>query len=170
MAWNRFVELYAPLILYWGKQHGLSDNDSSDLVQDVLSDLVVKLRTFEYDAKKRFRGWLLKVVTNRAKNILRRERLAPQSVGDTEFTSIIVAPCNDVFSEHQYRFHIATRALDQLRQEFEETTWQAANLQLTKQMRATEVAAKLGLTVGAVYTAKSRVLKRLRDELEGLLD
>ena len=57
-AWQRFVDLYAPLIFHWGRNQGLNATDASDLVQQVLSTLVIKLPEFEYDPKQRFRGWL----------------------------------------------------------------------------------------------------------------
>ena len=57
-AWQRFVDLYAPLIFHWAKNRGLNPTDAADLVQEVLVTLVAKLPEFEYDPTKRFRGWL----------------------------------------------------------------------------------------------------------------
>ena len=65
-AWQRFVDLYAPLIYHWGRNQGLSAGDASDLVQEVMVILVTKLPDFEYDPSKRFRGWLRTVTLNAA--------------------------------------------------------------------------------------------------------
>jgi len=64
-AWQRFVELYAPLIFYWARQKGLSADDASDLLQDVLATLLTKLPEFQLDPDRRFRGWLRTVTVNR---------------------------------------------------------------------------------------------------------
>ena len=72
-AWERFVDLYAPLIFHWGKNQGLNTTDSTDLVQDVMAILVAKLPEFQYDPSKRFRGWLRTVTVNAARNLHRRE-------------------------------------------------------------------------------------------------
>jgi RNA polymerase sigma-70 factor (ECF subfamily) len=49
-------------------------------------------------------------------------------------------------------------------------TWQACWEFVVRDRPAAAVAAELGITVNAVYLAKSRVLRRLREELQGLLD
>ena len=64
-AWQRFVELYTPPIFHWGREKGLSPDDSLDVVQDVLATLVVKLPEFQYDPNRRFRAWLKTVTVNR---------------------------------------------------------------------------------------------------------
>ena len=35
-AWNRLVELYAPLIRAWLRKYDVQDSDADDLVQEVL--------------------------------------------------------------------------------------------------------------------------------------
>ncbi len=71
-AWTRFVELYSPLIYYWGRRTGLQAQDASDLVQDVFTLLLKKLPEFEYDRKQSFRGWLRMVTRNKWKENRRR--------------------------------------------------------------------------------------------------
>jgi len=170
VAWQRFVELYAPLIFYWGRQKGLAPADASDLVQDVLSDLVVELRTFQYDPSRRFRGWLRTVAVNRATNMRRRLDLAPQSVDAFSLSLLAENDDSDVLADSEYHCRIALRALELLKEEFEPTTWQAAWSQIAQGEKAPAVARSLGLSVNAVYVAKSRVLSRLRQELEGLIE
>ena len=170
LAWQRFVELYAPLIFFWGRQKGLEPADASDLVQDVLSDLVIKLRTFRYDPSQRFRGWLRTVAVNRAHSMRKRLELAPQSVDASSLSLLAEDDDSDLLADLEYRCRIALRALELLRADFEPTTWQAAWMQIVNGQKAPEVSRSLGLSVNAVYVAKSRVLTRLRQELDGLLD
>ncbi|MBC7855236.1 MAG: hypothetical protein IAF94_17540 [Pirellulaceae bacterium] len=60
------------------------------------------------------------------------------------------------------------RALELVRPEFADHTWQACMQTAVEGRRPADVAADLEMTVGAVYVARSRVLKRLRVELAGL--
>jgi RNA polymerase sigma-70 factor (ECF subfamily) len=57
-----------------------------------------------------------------------------------------------------------------MRAEFQLTTWRACWEYAVLGRPAAEVASELGVSAGAVYVAKSRVLSRLRQELKGLLD
>ncbi len=72
--------------------------------------------------------------------------------------------------EAEYREHVVARALSVMRADFQESTWKACWEMVVSSRPAAEVAAELGLTVGAVYAAKVRVMNRLREELQGLLD
>lgn len=167
-AWERFVELYAPLIFYWARNSGLKPPDANDLVQDVLTELVVKLPDFDYDPTKRFRAWLRTVTRNRAVDFQRRRarRESPrQSV-----PQVARMPSNDVFEEVEYRKFVVSRALEIMRGEFREEIWRACWLQVVEGQKAADVAAQLNLTINMAYLAKSRVLGRLREELDGLLD
>lgn len=170
MAWQRFVDLYAPLIFYWGRHRGLGATDAADLVQDVLGELVVKLQTFEYDANQRFRGWLRTIVVNRAANMQRRNKLAPQSGLPASVSLAVAEDEEDLFAETQYRCHVAKRTLLLLQADFGKATWQAGWLQIVEGRKAADVAKELKLSVNAVYLAKSRLLARLRRELQGLVD
>lgn len=169
-AWERFVDLYAPLIFYWARQKGLTSTDAADLVQDVLATLVVKLRDFEYDAKRRFRGWLRTITVNRANDLYRRNSLRPEVGFDDVLQRMTVVDDAELFAESEYLSVVVHRALELLRSEFRETTWQACWMQVVEGRKAPDVAQQLGLPLNAVYLAKSRLLARLRDELEGLLD
>jgi len=172
MAWQRFVDLYGPLIFYWGRQRGLGANDAADLLQDVLGDLVVKLRDFEYDASQRFRGWLRTIVVNRASNMRRRNELAPQTSQHTSLLLVIDGKEgeDDLLAEAQYRCHLARQTLKLLKADFKDSTWRAGWMQIVEKRPAADVAKELGISLNAVYLAKSRVLARLRQELQGLVE
>ena len=167
-SWARFVQLYTPLLFHWARKLGLSAEDAADLVQEVLTLLVQKLPEFRYDAHKSFRGWLRTVTLNKWRDFRRLRRLPVAAAG-----GVVEAEAADnavAFEEAEYRQHIVKQALQLMQTEFEPTTWKACWEYMIADRPAQEVAQELGLTVNAVYLAKSRVLSRLREELAGLLD
>ncbi len=169
-AWRRFVELYAPLIFHWGKNHGLNGADAADLVQEVLAILVTKLPEFQYDPQRRFRGWLRTVTLNKANSFHRKNAGLPRSGHDETMQHVSVASDADLFEAAEYRTFLVSRALDVMRAEFPQTTWRACWTQVVEGRQAAEAAQELGISQNAAYLAKSRVLARLREELDGLMD
>ena len=170
IAWERFVELYAPLIYRWGRHHGLHSADASELLQDVLTTLVVKLPEFQYDPNRRFRSWLRTVTLNRANDLHRRNSVRPSSGHDETLVTAAVATNVDMFEEAEYRRFLVHRAMQVMREEFRDDSWQAVWQHVVEGRKAAEIAKDLGITVNMVYLAKSRILKRLRRELDGLLE
>jgi RNA polymerase sigma-70 factor (ECF subfamily) len=71
-AWERFVDIYTPLLFVWARKLGLGEHDAADLVQDLFALLVEKLPQFRYDASKSFRSWLKTILINRWRNLLRK--------------------------------------------------------------------------------------------------
>ena len=148
----------------------LSADDAADLVQDVLMLLVQKLPEFTYDRQKSFRGWLRTVTLNKWRDYCRLRRV-PMEEGGADLLSD-VASGNDAaaFAEADYRRHVVQQALQLMQSEFQPNTWKACWEYMIVERPAEVVAEELGITVNAVYLAKSRVLSRLRQELAGLLD
>jgi RNA polymerase sigma-70 factor (ECF subfamily) len=166
-AWERFVELYTPVLFCWARRLGLQESDAADLVQDVLALLVNKLPTFVYDQGKSFRGWLRTVLTNQWRTRLRRRGGATGEVLDPDQ---LAAPAEEAFWEDEYRKQLVGRALSLMEAEFQPTTWKACWECVVNDRPAPLVAAELGLSHGAVRAAKFRVLNRLRQELHGLIE
>jgi RNA polymerase sigma-70 factor (ECF subfamily) len=169
-AWARFVELYTPLMFYWSRQHGLNATDAADLVQDILAVLVSKLASFEYDASLRFRGWLHTVTLNKARDWNRRNVLRPGTSQSSFMEKVAGGHRSDAFDEVEYRSFLIERAKKLIAAEFEPVTWTACWKYVAEDRSAADVAEELGISANAVRVAKCRVLKRLRDELSGLLD
>jgi len=168
-AWMRFVDLYSPLLYTWARRTGLSEADAADLVQDVFALLVQKLPEFVYDRGKSFRAWLKTVLLNKYRENCRH---AGKTVrGQNAPIDDLPAPEDgQAFWETEYREHLASRALEVMRAEFQPATWQAFWELVVVGRPGAEVAAQLGLSINAVYIARSRVLRRLRQELDGLMD
>jgi RNA polymerase sigma-70 factor (ECF subfamily) len=167
-AWKAFAQLYTPLLFHWARRLGLQEQDAADLVQDVFAVLVQKLPEFAYDRHKSFRAWLRTITLNKWRDSRRRAPHLSLGAGEDAEPTVFSDP--DVFAEKEYREHVVRRALDLMQTDFEPTTWRAFWEHGICSRPAAIVAAELGLTVGAVYAAKVRVLDRLRKELQGLLD
>ena len=169
-AWKRFTELYTPLLFYWARHLGLQAQDAADLVQDVFTVLVRKLPEFDYDQHKSFRSWLKTVLLNKWRDNCRRRNEAPLDGDDSAFAELAAPDHADALGEADYQQNLLRRALEVMQADFQPATWNACWEYVVKGRPAAEVAAELGINVGAVYVAKSRVLSRLRQELDGLLD
>jgi RNA polymerase sigma-70 factor (ECF subfamily) len=167
-AWARFVELYTPLLYHWARRAGLQAADAADLVQDVFAVLLRQMPLFAYDRHKSFRGWLRTVTLNKWRETQRRRAARP--AGGPAPADLPGPDGLAAFEEAEYRQHLARRALQLMQAEFPAVAWKACWEVVVAGRPAAEVAAELGVSVEAVYTAKSRVLRRLRQELAGLLD
>ena len=168
-AWERLVELYTPLLYDWARRLGLQESDAADLVQEVFAVLVRKLPRFTYDRHKSFRGWLRKIALNKWRDRLRRTGGLRRKVEGHGPEATTPDPAATLWEE-EYRQHLVRRALEVMQSEFEPSTWKACWGIVVEGRRPAEVAAELGITLAAAYAAKSRVLRRLRRELEGMLD
>jgi RNA polymerase sigma-70 factor (ECF subfamily) len=168
-AWSRFVTLYTPLLYHWARCVHLSGQEASDLVQDVLMILVRKLPEFHYDRQKSFRGWLRTVTLNKWREIQRRKE-PPVASDECERLEDFPAAGTTAFEDQEYRQYLVERALKVMEVEFQPSTWKACWETVVAGRPAAEVADELGMTTNAVYLAKSRVLRRLHQELQGLLD
>jgi RNA polymerase sigma-70 factor (ECF subfamily) len=165
-AWGRFVHLYTPLLYQWAGRLGLQPPDAADLVQDVLTTLVQKLPEFQYDPRQSFRAWLKTILLNRWR-ILRRR---PVVSGAEQLPEPAVPDDLDDLAEEEYRTYLVGRALRLMQADFQPATWMAFWEFVVGGKPAAAVARELGMRPDAVYVAKSRVLRRLRQELAGLLD
>jgi RNA polymerase sigma-70 factor (ECF subfamily) len=169
VAWERFVRLYTPLLCHWARRVGVPPQDVEDLVQDVFAVLVRKLRAFRYDTGQRFRGWLWTVTVNKCRERRRRAVTAPQA-GDGELSGLAESDPAAEVDEAEYRKYLARQVAQLIQAEFQPGTWKAFWECVVADRPAAEVARELGTTENAVYIAKGRVLRRLRQELDGLLE
>ena len=171
-AWGEFVEIYGPLIHRLARRRGLQDADAADLVQEVFRAVAGAIERYDPDpAKGSFRGWLSTIARNLIVNLLDAQRRHPRGTGDSEVRRLLEEqPAPDsrqsaVF-DAEYRRRILDWAAERVRDEFSEATWQAFWKTGVEGQSAQEAARALGLSVGSVYQYKSRVVARLRREIE----
>ena len=165
-SWRTFVSIYAPLIYRSCRRRGLQDADAADVGQEVLAQVARSIRDFEYQpGRGRFRDWLGSVVRNKVCRFLQNEcRGVRGVVVDESIENLSVAQA-DAEWVAEFHAHLLSAALGRIRDRFEQPTWSAFEEVWLHDRASDEVASDLKLPIGAVYLAKSRVLKLLRDEL-----
>lgn len=173
VAWEKIVRLYGPLIQYWARQSNLNDNDAADIAQEVFTTVHKRINTFtrERDGGT-FRGWLRTITRFKIADLLRSRNRLPQGEGGTDALRRLNETTTPQIVEEDSAVEeagLARRGLELIKPEFTERTWKAFLATAMENRPAEEVAAELEMSVGAVYIARSRVFKRLREELEGLL-
>ena len=175
-AWGQFAELYGPLIRCFARKRGLQDADAADLTQLVLQAVSGAIGRLEYDpAKGTFRAWLYTIVRRQLRQFLARQQQAVQGSGDSEVRDRLEqepgrAEADADLWEQEYQRQRFLWAAGRVRGDFHERTWQAFWRTAVEGQETEAVAAALGLSVGAIYTARTRVLKRIRKEVSQLGD
>jgi RNA polymerase sigma factor (sigma-70 family) len=174
-AWRQFVELYAPVVYGFARKRGLQDADAADLMQEVLRSVARNAEKMEYDPSRgTFRGWLYTVTRNKIYNFLNGQRHRPRAAGDDASQERLDsvpdrAPDPDEEWELEYQRRVSAKAMERVRGEFQPSTWKAFWGTAVEGRAAQEVGTELKMSPGAVYVAKSRILARLRDEVQKLL-
>jgi RNA polymerase sigma-70 factor (ECF subfamily) len=172
-AWQRLVELYTPYIQGWLRRHNVQPADVEDLTQEVLRSVVRALPDFQHDLRRgAFRRWLRTITVNHLRSFWRVRR--PQTLTDQAEQSLaqLEDPASDLSRlwDEEHDRHVLRRLLELIQGEFEPATWRAFELVVLQERSASEASAELGLSANAVRIAKSRVLARLRQESDGLID
>jgi RNA polymerase sigma factor (sigma-70 family) len=172
-AWRQFFELYAPVVYGFARKRGLQDADAADLMQDVLRSVSLAAGRLDYDpAKGTFRGWLYSVTRNKIFNFLDKQRRQTRGSGDSgahRRLEELPAPAEEREEwDRDYERRRFAWAAERIREEFHDATWQAFWLTAVDGQSAKDAGAKLKMSPGAVYVAKSRVIARLREEIESL--
>jgi RNA polymerase sigma-70 factor (ECF subfamily) len=175
-AWERLVAIYSPVVYGWCRSARLNPDEAMDVVQDVFRAVLIAVGQFRGDREgDTFHGWLRTITRNKVRDYFRAAARRPTAVGGTDaqrrLTNITSEQSlADEEDESAVTGGIVARALEAVKLEFEPNTWAACWRTTVDGEGASDVAAALGMTVGAVYKAKSRVLARLRVELEGLTE
>jgi RNA polymerase sigma-70 factor (ECF subfamily) len=171
-AWQEFVRLYAPIIYGFARKRGLQDADAADLMQDVLRSLSSAVHRLEYDPiRGTFRGWLFTVTRNKVFNFLESRSRRVQGSGDSRVQQRLeqhAGADGDLSAdwEADYQRTMAAQAMERVKGEFQAATWEAFLLTAVEGRTPAQVSVRVGLSVGAIYVAKSRVIARLRQEIE----
>jgi RNA polymerase sigma-70 factor (ECF subfamily) len=168
-AWRQFVDLYAPLVYGYARKQGLQDADAADLTQEVLRAVAGAMGRLEYDpARGAFRNWLFTVVRRKLSN-WRATAAAnrAQGSGDTG-THDLLEQCPapegaEAEWQAEWERRLVAWACEEIRRDTSELTWQAFWRTAIDGQPGKQVAANLGLSVAAVYHARSRVLARLKE-------
>jgi RNA polymerase sigma-70 factor (ECF subfamily) len=175
-AWQRLVDLYTPLLRGWLSRQDLQPADADDLVQEVVAVVVRELPHFEHNHRPgAFRSWLRAILTNRLRAFWKARQHQPLAIGSSEFQATVEQLADDGSGlsrlwDDEHNRHVVRQLLEQIRGQVAPNTWSAFCKVALEGKTEESVAAELGLSVNAVFIAKSRVLNRLRQEGRGLID
>ena len=164
-AWAMFVSAYAPLVYGYCRKCGLQDADASDVAQDVLAQVARTMQGFVYEKERgRFRDWLRTVTRNRVARLIGRK--TPGLSGEAS-ERLAELQASNADAEWSDEFHARTLAVavERIKPQFEAITWRAFERVWMEDIPALETASELGVSIESVYSAKSRILKRLREEI-----
>lgn len=165
-AWQEFVEIYQPLIERLAIRSGLQSADAQDISQEVLARVAKAIPEWEHDpARGTFRGWLTRVTRNLTIEQFRTRARRPLTNPENGQLEQFQRDADSIFQLEQQR-ELFGWAARKARDQFVPTTWQAFWLTAVEQQSPSEVAEQLGLSTGAVYIARSRVMARLRELIE----
>ncbi len=172
-AWGRLVELYGPTVYRWCRKCGVEAGDAADVCQEVFSSMASHVGGFRREKPgDSFRGWLWTITRNKAQDHFRRRAGEPNAQGGSQnrdFLAGLPAATSEVSrsSEPPNDRALVRRALEAVRQEVEPASWQAFWRMTVEGRSSAEVARELSMTPSAVRQAKYRLLRRLRQELDG---
>ena len=169
-AWERFVALYRPAIYRIARKRGFQPADAEDLTQRVLTSIAGSIHRWKkMDSGIRFRHWLRRVVKNAIINIATRRKpeVAISGLSDQE---LLFEPVADDETERQieaeYRRQLFQRAAAVVKSDIEPSTWRAFELTVMEEVSVETAASTLNKSIGSVYAARSRVMKRLKSTVD----
>lgn len=173
-AWQRLVDLYGPTVYRWCRLSGMSSEDAADVVQEVFTAVARRVGEFHrLSPDDSFGAWLWTISRNKIRDYYRLRRGRPVAEGGTHAQDRLLnlnaqEESSQLASGAETESSFLRRVLTVLQSEFENRTWTAFWLTVIDGRTPAETAERLGMSVPAVYKAKSRVLLRLREELGGL--
>ena len=173
--WRRLDALYRPLLRAWVARAGVPASDADDLVQDVLLIVFREVAGFEWRGQGAFRAWLRTILAHRVRDYFRGQKYRPTATGDSDFLrrlDELESPESALSRlwDRDHDEHVAASLLRRVQGDFAPATWEAFRRHALEGEPAAHIALEMGLSLNSVLLAKSRVLKRLRQELAGLIE
>jgi RNA polymerase sigma-70 factor (ECF subfamily) len=170
-AWLQFVAIYEPVVYRIARRKGLQDADARDLVQHVMASVSRSIDRWQPDSDRAsFRTWLYRVANNAIVDFVRKKKPDDGQGGTSILQALLVQPDHDAIAETEWetahRREVFRWAARRIIKEFTDSTWAAFALTTIEGMSPADAAERLGMTVGSIYTARSRVMRRLRDEVQ----
>jgi RNA polymerase sigma-70 factor, ECF subfamily len=175
-AWTRLAGLYGPVVYRWCRQSGVARDDAPDVVQEVFAAVALHIGGFRRDRPgDSFAAWLRTITRNKIRDFFRSRRGRPVALGGTDAQErFLQTPeleeTTPSDNPREVNGLVMAAGLELVRAEFEDRTWDAFYRTAIQGQSPAGVAIELGMSLQAVYQAKSRVLRRLRQELEGLME
>ena len=192
-AWSRLTSVFSPIVYRWSRESGLNAADSADVVQEVFIAVARNIPTFARQKEKgSFRSWLATITRNKVRDRFRKIQRGVNAHGGTEaFQRLNSFPAasdsnveastsnfqsaeqsdemlSQVIDHRQLESRISSRVLNLVKENCDQKTWQAFWLTTIKERSAADVAEELKMSIASVYQAKSRILRRIRSQMDEL--
>ena len=174
--WSRLIEAYSPLLRAWLMRSEVQAADADDLVQEVLLVVHRELPKFEHNQRRgAFRNWLRQIVVHRLRNFWRSRGRLIAAGNDSQLEEQLKQLEDDGSQlsqrwDREHNLAIARKLLELIESRFTESTRLVFRRLVVDGADADTVASETGLSLNAIFTAKSRVLRELRRLGQGLLD
>ena len=175
-AWQEFHDLYGPLLRGWLLSKGVQPANLDDLLQEVWEVALAELPGFRHNGHTgALRTWLRRVLANRLREFWRKGQRQPTTADSALFTALgerLADPHSDLSEarDQEYRHAVCARLLLQVEPELAEKTVLAFRRVAIENQQPGDVASELSMTVNAVRISQSRVMRRLRELGQGMLD
>ena len=167
LAWNQLVELYGPLVFHWCSVSRIQSSDAADIMQEVFASAVKSIYRFESRPGHSVRGWLWTIARNKMNDHWRKQNRQDNAIGGTNahWQMEQVPQTDDPPTGDVETSRLLHRALNQIKDDFAAQTWAAFWQSAIEGRDTNSIAQELGLSPNSVRQAKSRVLRRLREQL-----
>lgn len=176
-AWQRLVDLYGPLVYFWCRRYALREQDAPDVMQNVFTAVAGAIQNFDHDhSQGTFRGWLWTIARNKIRDFYRQQQDQTHAVGGSSAQQKIAVipehfPEETLDTAHRDQINdLFRRGVEMVKAEFESQTWEAFWRTAVEGQSTADVAADLDITANTIRQYKSRVQRRLREELGDLLE
>lgn len=168
-AWNRLVTTFGPIVYRWCRVSGVRESDAPDLVQEVFAAVARGIGQFEREKPEgSFRSWLATITRNKVRDHFRQLAKRQEAIGGTDALVHLhnqAEALDSTVCPESIQSPLVRQALEQVRSEFEPSTWKAFWLTTIERQTASEASQAVGISVASVYQSKSRILRRLRQYL-----
>jgi RNA polymerase sigma factor (sigma-70 family) len=171
-AWQEFVAIYQPLVYRLAVRKGFQHNDAADIVQEVLLRVAGAIERWDPDDRLgTFRGWLHRIARNLMISFLEKKDRQPVIADHGSLAELLaIVPAADSLQSPEFDDELQRQVFHwvagRVKSACEESTWQAFHQSAVEGIPIPDVARRLGISVGSVYVARSRVIRRLKEQIE----
>lgn len=164
-AWGEFYSLYGPLLFRYARARGLSEDDAEEVRAKCYESIVKNIAKFEYDRSRgSFKAWLRTLVNRRVAELWRKRREQQADSATLRQRAADDPTPEDIFDRQWKRQHIRY-CVERVREQVAENTYKAFCMIVLDGKSVADACSALDMNANQVYQAKSRVLRRVRDQM-----